>query len=84
MPRWPKSVEDFDTKICAIDAKIQKHQEAIERLNVEKDEFLSQKRDFEMQELYAFMQRSGMTARGILDVVEPAVAAMNQEQSEEV
>ncbi len=84
MPRWPKSAEDFDAKIDSIDAKIQKYKEAIEKLNAEKEDFLSQKRDFEMQELYDFMQSSGMTARGILDMVEPAVAAMNQEQSEEV
>lgn len=84
MPRWPKSTEDFDAKIDSIDAKIQRHQEQIDKLEEERSEFLSQKRDFEMQELYDFMQSSGMTARGILDMVEPAVAAMNQEQSEEV
>ncbi len=83
MPRWPKSTEDFDAKIASIDAKIQRHQEQMERLDEERSELLSQKRDFEMQELYDFMQSSGMTARGILDMVEPAVAAMNQEQSEE-
>lgn len=84
MPRWPKSSEDFSTKIEAIDVKIQRHQEQIDRLVEERSELASQKRDFEMQELYDFMQSSGMTARGILDVVEPAVAAMNQEQPEEV
>lgn len=84
MPRWPKSPEDFDAKIDAIDVKIQRHQEQIDRLEEERSELASQKRDFEMQELYEFMQSSGMTARGILDLVEPAVAAMAQEQSEEV
>ncbi len=84
MPRWPKSTEDFDTKIDAIDAKIHRHQEQMERLEEERTELLSQKRDLEMQELYDFMQSSGMTARGILDMLEPAVAAMSQEQSEEV
>lgn len=84
MPRWPKSTEDFDTKIDAIDAKIQRHQEQIDKLEDERSELISQKRDFEMQELYDFMQSSGMTARGILDMIEPAVAAMNQERPEEV
>ncbi len=84
MPRWPKSAEDFDAKLDSIDAKIQKYKEAIEKLNAEKDDFLSRKRDFEMQELYDFMQSSGMTAREILDMVEPVVAAMNQNRSEEV
>lgn len=84
MPRWPKSPEDFDTKIDAIDAKIQRHQEQIDRLEEERAELASQKRDFEMQELYDFMQSSGMTAKGILDLVKPAIAATNQESSEEV
>lgn len=84
MPRWPKSTEDFDAKIDLIEAKIQRHQEQIDRLEEERSELLIQKRDFEMQELYDFMQSSGMTARGILDIVEPTVAAMSQEQPEEV
>lgn len=84
MPRRPKSTEDFDTKIDAIAAKILRHQEQINKLEEERSELLSQKRDFEMQELYDFMQNSGMTARGILDIVEPSVAAMSQEQSKEV
>ncbi len=84
MPRWPKSTESFDVKISSIDAKIQRHKEQMEKLEEERSEILTQKRDFEMQELYDFMQSSGMTARGILNMVEPAVAAMNQEQSEGV
>lgn len=84
MPRWPKAADDFDAKIDAIDTKIQKHKDAIEKLNADKDDFLSRKRDFEMQALYDFMQSSGMTAREILDMVEPSVAAMSQEQSKEV
>lgn len=84
MPRWPKSTEDFDAKIDLIDAKIQRHQEQMDKLEEERSELLAQKRDFEMQELYDFMQNSGMTAREILDVVEPAVATMSQERSEEV
>ncbi len=84
MPRWPKSTEDFDAKINSIDTKIRRHQEQMEKLEEERSELLTQKRDFEMQELYEFMKSSGMTARGILDMVEPAVAARGQEQSEEV
>lgn len=84
MPRLAKSTDEFDAKITVIDTKIQRHQEQIDRLEEERSKLLSQKRDFEMQELYDFMQSSGMTARGILDIVEPSVAAMNQEQSEEV
>ncbi len=84
MPRWPKSTEGFDAKIASIDAKMQRHQEQIERLEQERSELLAQKRDYEMQELYDFMKHSGMTARGILDVVESTVAVMDQEQSEEV
>lgn len=84
MPRWPKSTEDFDTKIDTIEAKIQRHQEQIDKLEEERADLFTEKRDFEMKELYDFMQSSGMTARGILDLVEPAVAAISQEQSEEV
>ena len=46
--------------------KLQKHKEAVQLLEREREELLKAKRDQEMKELYAYMQQNNLSAEEIL------------------
>lgn len=70
MPRWPKTVADYESDIMRSSAKIAKYTNLLENEKSRLEELHTKKRDAEMQELYEFMQASGMTAPEILKALQ--------------
>lgn len=65
-----KAKKTYDELLSENAEKIRKHTEALQGLEKERKELLAAKRDEEMEELYRYMQETGLTAQEILDSIQ--------------
>ena len=62
-----KARKSYDELLEENAEKIRKHTEALQGLEGERKELQAAKRDEEMEELYRYMQETGLSAQEILD-----------------
>lgn len=70
MPRWPKNPIDYDLEIEKSQAKIAKYTTFLDNEKERLEDLMGKKRDSELQELYMFMQESGLTAPQVLQTLQ--------------
>lgn len=71
MPRGVRNPISYDTKISAIDEKIEKLNRNMANLKIERQDLVARKRESEMKELSDFLSTNNMTIDDVITRLSP-------------
>lgn len=69
MPRGTRKSIDYDAEIQKLDTKIEKYSTLLAGAKTQRQEMMSKKQDADMQQLYTYMQQTGMSPADVISTL---------------